>query len=111
MDATVSSVVNLEDFDSTLYFLEESEVEYLREEVRKEYTYDMRRNVVAMLLDTYEVQGDRGVREEIGSAPRHADAAHPVVRRVQDGGLPPARDESVGRARARASRRSSAISS
>ena len=45
MDATVSSVVNLEDFDSTLYFLEESEAEYLREEVRKEYTYDMRRNV------------------------------------------------------------------
>jgi len=67
MDATVSSVVNLEDFDSTLYFLEESEAEYLREEVRKEYTYDMRRNVVAMLLDTYEVQGDHVVREEIGT--------------------------------------------
>ena len=67
MDATVSGVVNLEDFDSTLYFLEESEVEYLREEVRKEYTYDMRRNVVAMLLDTYEVQGDRVIREEIGT--------------------------------------------
>ena len=67
MDATVASVVNLEDFDSTLYFLEESEAEYLREEVRKEYTYDMRRNVVAMLLDTYEVQGDGGIREEIGT--------------------------------------------
>jgi hypothetical protein len=67
MDATVASVVNLEDFDSTLYFLEESEAEYLREEVRKEYTYDMRRNVVAMLLDTYEVQSERGVREEIAT--------------------------------------------
>jgi HEAT repeat protein len=65
IDSTVASVVNLEDFDSTLYFLEETEAEYLREEVRKEYEIDMRRNVVAMLLDTYEVQGDRGVREEI----------------------------------------------
>jgi hypothetical protein len=67
IDATVASVVNLEDFDSTLYFLEESEVEYLREEVRKEYAIDMRRNVVAMLLDTYEVQTDSGVREEIAA--------------------------------------------
>jgi hypothetical protein len=67
MDATVASVVNLEDFDSTLYFLEESEIEYLREEVRKEYAYDMRRNVIAMLLDTYEVQTDPGVREEIAA--------------------------------------------
>jgi len=65
IDSTVASVVKLEDFDSTLYFLEETEAEYLREEVRKEYEIDMRRNVVAMLLDTYEVQGDRGVREEI----------------------------------------------
>jgi hypothetical protein len=67
MDSTVASVVNLEDFDSTLYFLEESEVEYLREEVRKEYAIDMRRNVFAMLLDTFETQGDRGVREEIAA--------------------------------------------
>jgi HEAT repeat protein len=65
MDSTVANVVNLEDFDSTLYFLEEREIEYLREEVRKEYAIDMRRNVVAMLLDTYENQGDRSVREEI----------------------------------------------
>jgi hypothetical protein len=65
IDSTVASVVKLDDFDSTLYFLEESEAEYLREEVRKEYEIDMRRNVVAMLLDTYETQGDRGVREEI----------------------------------------------
>ena len=67
IDSTVASVVNLEDFDSTLYFLEESEVEYLREEVRKEYAIDMRRNVVAMLLDTFETQSDRGVREEIAA--------------------------------------------
>jgi hypothetical protein len=67
IDSTVASVVNLDDFDSTLYFLEESEIEYLREEVRKEYAIDMRRNVVAMLLDTFEMQGDGGVREEIAA--------------------------------------------
>jgi len=67
IDSMMPSVVNLDDFDSTLYFLEEREIEYLRDEVRKEYSIDMRRNVVAMLLDTYEVQGDRGVREEISA--------------------------------------------
>lgn len=65
IDAGLSSVVNLDDFDSTLYFLEESEVEYLREEVRKEYRLDLRRNVVTMLLDTYEVQASEAVRDEI----------------------------------------------
>jgi hypothetical protein len=67
IDSTVASVVNLDDFDSTLYFLEENEIEYLRDEVRKEYAIDMRRNVVAMLLDTFETQTDRGVREEIAA--------------------------------------------
>jgi hypothetical protein len=65
MDATVQGVVNLEDFDSTLYFLDETEVEYLREEVRKEYTSDLRRNVLAMLLDIYEQQADAEIRTEI----------------------------------------------
>jgi hypothetical protein len=67
MDSSVASVVNLEDFDATLYLREESEADYLREELRKEYEIDMRRNVVAMLLDTFETQSDRGVREEIAA--------------------------------------------
>ena len=67
IDSSVPSVVNLDDFDSTLYFLEEREIEYLRDEVRKEYAIDMRRNVVAMLLDTFETQTDRGIREEIAA--------------------------------------------
>ena len=67
IDSSVPSVVNLDDFDSTLYFLEEREIEYLRDEVRKEYAIDMRRNVVGMLLDTYETQTDRGIREEIAA--------------------------------------------
>lgn len=60
-----SGVVNLDDFDSTLYFLDEREVEYLRNEVKKEYASDLRGNVVSILLDVYEQQSDDGVRGEI----------------------------------------------
>ena len=58
-------VVNLEDFDSTLYFLDEGEVEYLRDAVGKEYASDLRANVLAILLDVFEAQADAGVRDEI----------------------------------------------
>lgn len=62
-----AGVVNIDDFDTTLYFLEEREIEYLRGEVAKEYASDLRGNVVAMLLDVYELQADRPVREEIAT--------------------------------------------
>jgi HEAT repeat protein len=58
-------VVNLDDFDSTLYFLDEKEVEYLKEEVSKEYASDLRSNVLAILLDVFEAQSDMAVRDEI----------------------------------------------
>jgi HEAT repeat protein len=58
-------VVSLADFDQTLYFLDDNEIEYLREEIRKEYARDERTNVVAMLLDIFELQSDPLVREEI----------------------------------------------
>lgn len=60
-----SGVVNLDDFDATLYFLDEHEVEYLRDEVRKEYSSELRGNVINILLDVYEQQADSAVREEI----------------------------------------------
>lgn len=60
-----SGVVNLDDFDATLYFLDEREVEYLRDAVAVEYGADLRGNVVFVLLDVYEVQTDATVREEI----------------------------------------------
>ncbi|ODT04691.1 MAG: hypothetical protein ABS52_03620 [Gemmatimonadetes bacterium SCN 70-22] len=60
-----SGVVNLDDFDATLYFLDEHEVEYLRDAVAAEYAADLRGNVVFMLLDVYEVQTDPAIREEI----------------------------------------------
>jgi HEAT repeat protein len=63
--ASRPGMVNLEDFDSTLYFLDENEVQYLRGEVTKEYESDLRGNVIAMLLDIFEVQQDPLVRLEI----------------------------------------------
>lgn len=58
-------VVNMDDFDSTLYFLDESEIEYLRGEIQKHYESDLRANVVSMVLDVYEQQPDPTVRDEI----------------------------------------------
>jgi hypothetical protein len=58
-------LVNLENFDTTLYFLDDTEVAYLRELVEKEYASDLRQNVLAILLDIFEVQVDVAVRDEI----------------------------------------------
>jgi hypothetical protein len=62
---TPSGVVNMADFDATLYFLDEKEIEYLQTEVRREYESDLRQNVAALLLDIFEQQPDAGIREEI----------------------------------------------
>jgi len=62
---TANAIVNLQDFDATLYFLDEKELAYLRGEIEREYSADLRRNVVATLLDIYEVQTAPHVREEI----------------------------------------------
>ncbi|MGK2934120.1 MAG: HEAT repeat domain-containing protein [Gemmatimonadaceae bacterium] len=59
------SVVSMEDFDSTLYFLDEREIEYIHNEIAKDYSADLRPLVIASLLDTFETQEDVGVREEI----------------------------------------------
>ncbi len=60
-----SGVVSLEDFNTTLYFLEDREIEYLRSAIQREYASELRSNVVAMLLDTYEQQVDPTIREEV----------------------------------------------
>jgi hypothetical protein len=60
-----SGVVSLADFDSTLYFLEEREIEYLKEEVQREYEGDLRKNVLAIVLDIFEQQSDAAVRDEV----------------------------------------------
>ena len=60
-----SGVVNMADFDGTLYFLDEKEIEYLQSEIRREYQIDLRQNVVAVLLDIFEQQPDPGIRNEV----------------------------------------------
>ena len=57
-------VVNMSDFDATLYFLEEKEIEYLQTEVAREYATDLRQNVVAVLLDIFEQQSEPTIRHE-----------------------------------------------
>ncbi len=63
--AKPAGVVSMDDFDSTLYFLDEREIEYIHNEIAKDYSADLRPLVIASLLDTFETQLDVGVREEI----------------------------------------------
>lgn len=64
-ESTMSSIAKLDDFDSTLYFLDDNEVEYLQAEIKKEFSTDLRPAVMASLLDTFELHKDPTVREEI----------------------------------------------
>ncbi|MDE3171846.1 MAG: HEAT repeat domain-containing protein [Gemmatimonadota bacterium] len=58
-------VVNLADFDSTLYFLDEKEIDYLQSEIGREYAADLRQVVAATLFDIFEAQADGEVRAEV----------------------------------------------
>jgi hypothetical protein len=55
----------MEDFDSTLYFLDGEEIAYLRKETEREYQVDLRRQVLIALLDIFELQVDPLVRSEV----------------------------------------------
>jgi HEAT repeat protein len=55
----------LEDFDSTLYFLDEQETRLLKLQVDLEYTRDARKAAFDGLLDTFELQPAAVVRDEI----------------------------------------------
>ena len=60
-----SGVVSMADFDGTLYFLDEKEIEYLQSEVAREYQVDLRKNVVSVLLDIFEQQTEPAIRDEV----------------------------------------------
>jgi HEAT repeat protein len=60
-----SQATQMSDFDSALYFLDETEIEYLQDEIKREFSTDVRPAVIASLLDTFETQKDPTVREEI----------------------------------------------
>lgn len=60
-----AGIVRTEDFDTTLYFLDEREIEFLRASVQQEYAQDLRRNVLEMLFDILELQSYPTVRTEL----------------------------------------------
>lgn len=65
LESTQTSIAKMDDFDSTLYFLDDHEVEYLEGEIKREFSADLRPAVIASLLDTFENEKDPTVREEI----------------------------------------------
>jgi HEAT repeat protein len=58
-------LVDLEDFDSTLYFLDESEIHQVAREVEEEYHRDVRTSALNILFDLFELEGDAGIRGEV----------------------------------------------
>jgi len=58
-------LVSVDDFDTTLYFLDDKEIDYLHKEVDREYSQDLRGNVLAMLFDLLELQTYGTVRAEL----------------------------------------------
>lgn len=64
-ESRAGGIVNMADFDATLYFLDEREIEYLQGEIKREYAMDLRANIVAVLLDIFEAQIDPEIRAEV----------------------------------------------
>ncbi|MGD2135121.1 MAG: HEAT repeat domain-containing protein [Gemmatimonadales bacterium] len=58
-------IVSMEDFDATLYFLDQDEIRYLQDEIEREYKQDLRGNVLSMLFDLMELQTYTTVRAEL----------------------------------------------
>lgn len=52
------ATIRAEDFQSTLYFLDLREANYLQDELKREYTEDQRKLVLASLFDIVEMTGD-----------------------------------------------------
>ena len=60
-----SNFISMDDFDSTLYFLDGDEVAYLRRETDREYAADLRHTVLNALLDVFELQPEPAIRQEV----------------------------------------------
>lgn len=59
------TVISIDDFDSTLYFLDDKEIRYLNDEIEREYNQDLRSNVLSMVFDLLELQTYSTVRAEL----------------------------------------------
>jgi hypothetical protein len=64
-EAPKSSIVAVEDFDSTLYWLDEAEVRGISSAITKEYQQDLRANVVAILFDVFEQREEDWARGDV----------------------------------------------
>ncbi|MCH7874709.1 MAG: HEAT repeat domain-containing protein [Gemmatimonadetes bacterium] len=60
-----SGLVSIDDFDSTLYFLDDTDIAHLKSEIEREYQQDLRGNVLSILFDLLELQSFTTVRSEI----------------------------------------------
>jgi len=58
-------VVDVEDFDSTLYFLDEREINTIATELEEEYRRDVRGSALSALFDLFELEQAEESREEI----------------------------------------------
>ncbi|HET9464032.1 MAG TPA: HEAT repeat domain-containing protein, partial [Gemmatimonadales bacterium] len=56
---------DLDEIDSTLYFLDEQEITYLTGELEAEYKRDVRGSALNVLFDLMETQPEGGVRDEV----------------------------------------------
>ncbi len=59
------SIVSMEDFDATLYFLDDDELNYIEAEIGREYSQDLRGSVLALVFDRLELQTYAAVRSEL----------------------------------------------
>ena len=58
-------MVDIDDFDSTLYFLDEDEVRYLADQLQNEYQRDVRGGALNILFDLIETQAEGPARDEV----------------------------------------------
>lgn len=58
-------VVDVDDFDSTLYFLDEGEINTIATELEEEYRRDVRASALSALFDLFELEQDDAIRDEI----------------------------------------------
>ncbi len=69
--ARPKGTVDLDDFDSTLYFLEPNEEQYIRAALEREYSRNVRGDALATLVDVFELREAADAREDIVQALEH----------------------------------------
>jgi HEAT repeat protein len=62
---SAKSLVEIDDVDSTLYFLDEGEISHIARELEEEYQRDVRGSALNVLFDQVELNTDGAVRQEI----------------------------------------------